>query len=132
MASVNKVILVGYLGKDPETRYSPKGTAMSNFSIATSDTWKDKDGEKQERTEWHNIVAWGRLAEICEQYLEKGKQVYVEGSLRTESWEDRDGNKRYATKIHISSMQMLGSAGSKKESKESETGNCIPEDDIPF
>jgi len=109
---VNKVILIGNLGKDPEIRYTQSGTAVANFTLATTDSWGGKDGqEKQERTEWHNIVAWARLAEICNQYLQKGKQVYIEGRIQTRKWEDRDGNTRYTTEIVARDMQMLGSRG---------------------
>ncbi len=111
MASVNKVILIGNLGADPEVRYTQNNTAVANFRIATTDVWTDRDGAKQERTEWHNIVAWGRLGEICGQYLKKGKQVYVEGRLQTRQWEDRDGGKRYTTEIVAGAMQMLGRPG---------------------
>ncbi len=110
MGGVNKVILVGRLGRDPEMRYFQDGTALANFSIATSDEWKDKNtGEKREKTEWHRIVAFRRLGEICGQYLSKGKQVYVEGKLQTRDWEDKDGVKRYTTEIVASNMQMLDS-----------------------
>jgi single-strand DNA-binding protein len=108
--SVNKVILVGKLGADPEVRYTSGGSAVATFSIATNERWNDKNtGEKQERTEWHRIVAWGRLAEICGEYLSKGKQVYIEGRLQTRSWDDRDGNKRYTTEVVAANMVMLGS-----------------------
>src|SRR5438552_4754463 len=110
MASVNKVILVGNLGRDPETRYNPEGGAITNISIATTDTWKDKaSGEKQERTEWHRVVFFSRLAEIAGEYLKKGSQVYVEGSLRTRKWTDKEGQERYTTEIVADRMQMLGS-----------------------
>jgi single-strand DNA-binding protein len=109
--SVNKVILVGNLGKDPEVRYTASGTAVANFTLATSERFKDRDGNPQERTEWHNIVAWRQLAEICGKYLVKGKQVYIEGKIQTRAWEDRDGNKRYTTEIVADQMQMLGRAG---------------------
>ncbi len=110
MAGINKAIIVGRLGQDPEIRYMPDGTPVANFSVATSESWTDRNtGEKKERTEWHRIVAWRRLAEICAQYLSKGKQVYVEGRIQTEEWQDREGNKRYTTKIIASQMQMLGS-----------------------
>jgi single stranded DNA-binding protein len=99
MASVNKVILIGNLGKDPEVRTTPQGTSLARFSIATTTTWKDASGAKQERTEWHDIVAWERLAQICGEYLHKGKMVYVEGSLQTRSWEDQNGQKRYKTEV---------------------------------
>ena len=108
MAGINKVILVGRLGRDPEIRYTPDGTAVANFSIATSEEWKDKNtGEKRERTEWHRIVAWRRLGELCGEYLSKGRQVYVEGKLQTRSWE-QDGVTRYMTEIVASDIQFLG------------------------
>ncbi len=112
MAGVNKVILIGNLGKDPEVRYTPDGTAVANFSIATSEEWKDKNtGEKKERTEWHRIVAWRKLGEICGQYLSKGRQVYVEGKLQTRSWE-KDGVTRYTTEILASDVRFLGTKDS--------------------
>src|SRR2546425_581530 len=111
MASVNKVILIGNLGADPELRYTNTGTAVANFRIATNDQWTDKNGEKQERTEWHNIVAWGKLGEICGRYLKKGRPVYVEGRLQTRQWEDQTGNKRYTTEVIAQVMQMLGRPG---------------------
>ena len=110
MASVNKVIIVGNLGRDPETRYTPGGEALTTISVATTDTWRDKaSGEKKENTEWHRIVFFGKLAEIAGQYLKKGSQVYVEGSLRTRKYTDKDGVEKYATDIRADSMQMLGS-----------------------
>ena len=110
MASVNKVILIGNLGRDPETRYSPDGAAITNVTIATSDRWKDKaSGEMREATEWHRVVFFGRLAEIAGEYLKKGRPVYVEGKLRTRKWTDKDGNERYTTEIVADVMQMLGS-----------------------
>jgi single-strand DNA-binding protein len=110
MASVNKVILVGNLGRDPETRYNPEGGAICNISVATTDTWKDKtSGEKQERTEWHRVVFFSRLAEIAGEYLKKGSQVYIEGSLRTRKWQDKEGQERTTTEIVADRMQMLGS-----------------------
>uniref|UniRef100_UPI0035937DBD single-stranded DNA-binding protein n=1 Tax=Desulfococcus sp. TaxID=2025834 RepID=UPI0035937DBD len=110
MAGVNKAIIIGRLGQDPEIRYFQDGTAVANFSVATSEEWKDKEtGEKRERTEWHRIVAFKRLAEICGQYLAKGRQVCIEGRIQTREWEDRDGNKRYTTEIVANTMQMLGS-----------------------
>jgi single-strand DNA-binding protein len=109
---INKVILVGNLGKDPETRYMPNGKAVTNFSIATSESWKDKQtGEQREQTEWHNIVMYDRLAEIAAEYLRKGSQVYVEGKLRTRKWQDKEGRDRYTTEINANEMQMLGSRG---------------------
>lgn len=109
--SVNKVILVGFLGKDPELRYTPSGAAVANFTLATSERYKDKNGDSQEKTEWHNIVAWRQLAEICGKYLHKGKQVYIEGKIQTRSYDDRDGNKRYMTEIVADQVQMLGRSG---------------------
>ena len=111
MAGVNKVILVGNLGSDPQVRYTPGGQAVANFNIATSERFNNKAGEKEERTEWHRIVAWGKLAEICQQYLKKGKQVYIEGRLQTRQWEDQQGQKRSTTEIVAQNMQMLGRAG---------------------
>ena len=147
MASVNKVILIGNLGKDPELRYTPGGAAVTNFSIATNERWKDKSGQSQERTEWHNIVLWGRLAEIANDYLKKGSPVYIEGRLQTRSWEDRDGNKRYTTEVVGNQMQMLGRAeggGGGRESgppeggvgpgpaPEGDSGADKVDDDLPF
>jgi len=110
MASVNKVILVGNLGRDPETRYMPSGDAITNITVATTDTWKDKaSGEKKEATEWHRVAFFGKLAEIAGQYLKKGSQVYVEGKLRTRKWQDKEGQDRYTTEIIADTMQMLGS-----------------------
>jgi single-strand DNA-binding protein len=109
--SVNKAILVGNLGKDPELRYTPSGTAVCTFSLATTDRFKNKQGEQQDRTEWHNIVVWAGLAEICGKYLTKGKQVYIEGRIQNRSYDDRDGNKRYISEIVASEMQMLSRAG---------------------
>ena len=108
MASVNKVILMGNLGKDPEVRFMPNGDAVCNFSIATTDNWKDKNGEKQERTEWHNIVMYRKLAEIAGEYLKKGRPVFIEGRLQTRKWQTKEGQDRYTTEIIADSMQMLG------------------------
>lgn len=139
MAGVNKVILVGNLGGEPEVRYTPSGTAVANFRIATTEEWKDRNtGEKQQRTEWHKIVAFGRLGEICGEYLHKGKQVYIEGRLQTRSWEDQDGNRRWTTEVIALSMQMLGRAGkegraeSQDESFPVEEPINVPDDEIPF
>lgn len=142
---VNKVILVGNLGADPETRYMPSGGAVTNIRIATSESWKDKtSGEQQERTEWHNVVFFGRLAEIAAEYLRKGRQVYVEGSLRTRKWEGKDGSDRYTTEIVASEMQMLGgragggfdSAPSQPPRRDAAPASSGPDgdfdDDIPF
>lgn len=135
MAGVNKVILVGNLGADPEIRYAPSGTAVANFRLATSETWV-KDGQKETKTEWHRIVAFGKLAEICGEYLSKGKQVYIEGKIQTRSWDDKDGTKKYMTEIVANTMQMLGGrdAGSSSASAEG-PGDSIPPsdiDDVPF
>ena len=110
MASINKVILIGNLGKDPETRYTPDGAAITNITLATTDTWKDKaTGEKKEATEWHRVAFFGRLAEIAGQYLKKGRPVYIEGRIRTRKWQDKEGQDRYTTEIIADQMQMLGS-----------------------
>lgn len=143
MAGINKVILVGRLGRDPEIKYFPSGDAVCNFSIATSDTWKDKDsGEKKEKTEWHRIVTYRKLAETCGKYLSKGSMVYIEGKLQTRSWE-KDGVTRYTTEIEASNMQMLdrkeGPAGAGRAA-DNDYGQSppqsqfpeAPEDDIPF
>lgn len=120
MASLNKVTLIGSLGRDPETRFMPNGEAVTNFSIATSETWKDKQGAKQESVEWHNIVAYRKLAEIMGEYLKKGSSVYIEGKLKTRKWQDKEGKDRYTTEIIADSMQMLGGKPS--------ASNYIPED----
>lgn len=108
---INRVILIGNIGKDPETRYSADGAAITNITIATSESWKDKTGEQQERTEWHRVVFFGKLAEIAGQYLKKGSQVYVEGALRTRKWQGQDGKDNYTTEVVANEMQMLGSKG---------------------
>jgi single-strand DNA-binding protein len=141
MPGINKVILVGNLGKDPEMRYTADGLAVANFNIATSDAWKDKNtGEKKERTEWHRIVAFGKLGEICGEYLSKGRQVYVEGRLQTRSWE-KDGVTRYTTEIVASDVQFLGTregGGAFKENQSQQRSGPGPsnmepvDDDIPF
>jgi single-strand DNA-binding protein len=138
MAGINKVILIGNLGRDPEVRYTPDGTAVANFSIATSDEWTDKaTNEKKERTEWHRIVAWRRLGEICGEYLSKGRQVYVEGKLQTRSWE-KDGVTRYTTEIIASDVQFLGtrdSANTYRPPAPESSSPSLPDkqdDDIPF
>jgi single-strand DNA-binding protein len=140
MAGVNKVILIGRLGADPEMRYASSGAAVANFNMATSSNFTDKNGQKTERTEWHRVVAFGKLAEICGEYLAKGKQVYIEGRLRTRDWEDRDGNKRKTTEIVASSMQMLGAAGdqARGDARDAEPHvsddmpGAVSEDDVPF
>ncbi len=136
--SVNKVILVGHLGADPEIRYTTDSQPVTTFPIATNEVWKDKNGQKQTRTEWHRIVAFGRLAEICGEYLSKGRQVYIEGQIRYRSYEDKDGIKRFVTEIVARNMQMLG--GRPQESGESESDNGSfesfdeppPDDELPF
>ena len=115
MASVNKVILIGNLGADPETRYLPSGDAVTNIRIATTDQWKDKSGEKQEHTEWHRIAFFGKLAEIAGEYLKKGSPVYVEGRIRTRKWQDKEGQERYSTEIVADRMQLLGARGGGSE-----------------
>jgi single-strand DNA-binding protein len=159
MASVNKVILIGNLGRDPETRYMPDGGAITNISVATTDAWKDKNGEKQEKTEWHRVAFFGKLAEIAGEYLKKGSQVYVEGRLQTRKWQDKDGADKYTTEVIADRMQMLGSrqgmgggaaasAGAEREGGERDSGAASRgaakpaakaggkfddfEDDIPF
>jgi single-strand DNA-binding protein len=108
MAGLNKVILIGNLGRDPELRYTASGQAVANFTLATTESIPKKDGGREDRTEWHRIVAWGKLAEICGEYLAKGRQIYVEGRIQTREWEDRDGNKRWTTEVVARNMQMLG------------------------
>ncbi|MCU0561389.1 MAG: single-stranded DNA-binding protein [Desulfobacterales bacterium] len=144
MAGINKVIIVGNLGRDPEVSYVPSGAAVAKFSVATSETWKDKStGEKKERTEWHRIVAWDKLGEICGKYLAKGRQVYVEGKLQTRSYDDKDGVKRYVTEIVAQDVQFLGGnrdaqdpgrPGGPPAFREPSAGPGGPgvEDDIPF
>jgi len=137
MRGVNKVILVGNLGADPETRYSSTGTAVTNFRIATSENWTNKEGGKETRTEWHRIVAFGKLAEICAEYLNKGKQVYVEGRLQSRSWEDKEGNKRWTTEVVANNVVMLGQLGDQAKGTGGEPPEEPPEptqqeDDIPF
>jgi single-strand DNA-binding protein len=144
MAGINKVIIVGNLGKDPEVSYVPSGAAVAKFSVATSETWKDKNtGEKKERTEWHRIVAWDKLGEICGKYLSKGRQVYVEGKLQSRSYDDKEGVKRYVTEIIAQDVQFLGGNRDASDSGRSGGGPAQHEpagghgpaagdDDIPF
>ncbi len=113
--SVNKVILVGRLGQNPEVRYTPAGAAVANFSVATSESWNDKSGQKQEKTEWHRIVVWGKVAELCNQYLTKGRQVYIEGRLQTRQWQDKDGQTKYTTEVQAQTVQFLGAAAGGAE-----------------
>ena len=137
--SVNKVILIGRLGADPEIRYTADGQPVANFRIATSERWTDKNGQRQERTEWHRIVAFGKLAEICSNYLSKGRQVYIEGRLQTRSYEDREGIKRFVTEIVAQNMQMLGrrddiapTPNEEIPPASPEGDDLPPEDDLPF
>ena len=151
MASVNKVILIGNLGKDPETRYMSNGEAVTNITLATTDTWKDKNGEKQEKTEWHRVIFYRKLAEIAGEYLKKGRSVYVEGRLETRKWTDKNGVERYTTDIIATDMKMLGNrtgSGNFESAPEHEDDNPAPsrtssakstgsgfddmDDDIPF
>ena len=125
---VNKVILIGRLGRDPEMKFTPNGKAVTNFTMATNEIWSDQNGERQERTEWHRVVAWDKLAENCARLLEKGKQVYVEGRTQTRQWDDRDGNKRYTTEIVANSMQVL----STMDSLGARLPNPPAFDDIPY
>ena len=124
--SVNKVILIGRLGKDPELKYTPSGAPVAKFSLATDESFKDKTGEKQNRTEWHNIVAWNKLAEICGEYLTKGKQVYIEGSIRSRQWQDQSGNKRTSYEIIANQMQMLGSKADSERHRARRHGSPRP------
>lgn len=125
--SVNKVILLGRLGQDPELKYTPSGASVCNFSMATSETWNDKaTGQKQERTEWHRIVVWGKLAELCNQYLSKGRQAFVEGRLQTRSWEDQNGQKRYTTEINATTVQFIGGAQANSGSSYDSSYNQAP------
>ncbi len=139
MGSVNKVILLGNLGRDPELKYTPSGAAVANFTIATNETWKDKDGQKQEHTEWHRIVVWGKLAEICGEYLHKGRQVYVEGSIRTRTYKDREGNEKSVTEVRADNLVMIGKGeggprggGERGGGGASEREPEYSDEDIPF
>ena len=144
MASVNKVILIGNLGGDPEKRVTGTGQVVTNFNIATTERWNDKSGQKQERTEWHRIVVWGQQAENCAQYLTKGRPVYIEGSLRTRKWDDKEGTTRYTTEVVAQRVQFLGSPTGERKDKDStnstsfDAGNSTPfdagsgPDDVPF
>ena len=138
MAGVNKAIVIGNLGRDPELRYTAQGTAVANFTVATNESWTNKKGEREERTEWHRIVAWGRTAELCAQYLSKGRSVYVEGRIQTREYEDREGQKRRTTEIVANTVQFLGGRGQGGQGREPgppDDGPPPPEgggDDIPF
>ena len=131
MAGVNKVILIGNLGKDPEVRYLDNGVAVANFSLATTENYKNKEGERVSQTEWHNIVLWRGLAEVAEKWLKKGSSVYVEGKIRTRKWEDKDGNTRYSTEILGENMTMLGGKPSSETSVEVAPAQD-KKDDLPF
>ncbi len=135
--SINKVILVGNLGRDVEVRHTPGGATVAKFSVATNEVWKDKNGQRQEHTEWHNIVAWGKLADFCGTYLSKGRQVYVEGTLRTRTYDDEKGNRRYFTEVRAQTIQLLGpkpGAGEAPGGPSGEAPEPPPEgeEDIPF
>jgi len=145
MSSLNKAMLIGRLGQDPEVRYTQSNTAVANFSLATNERYKDRNGEYQERTEWHRIVAWGRTAEICQEYLNKGSLVYIEGPIQTREWEDKDGQKKYTTEVKALTMQMLDSRGDspmgggnssapQKQAKTAEIDSSFDDmdDDLPF
>ena len=134
MASVNKVIVLGNLGKDPDLRHLPNGDAVCNFSLATTESWKDKEGNKQDKTEWHNVVIFRKLAEIAGEYLKKGRPVYIEGRLQTRKWQDKEGKDRYTTEIVADQMQMLGSRDEAKEVAKTSTPVNFDdmESDIPF
>lgn len=150
MASLNKVMLIGNLGRDPEIRYTPEGTAVANFSLATTEVWTDRSGTRQEKTEWHNIVAWNKLADIAKRFLVKGRPVFVEGRIRTREWDDKEGNKRRTTEIIASNLVLLGSRpqgaeagapgpGLSRPVSDSDSGSAglppdigITDDDIPF
>ncbi|MEX0994560.1 MAG: single-stranded DNA-binding protein [Balneolaceae bacterium] len=123
MSSLNKAMIIGRLGQDPEVRYTQSNTAVATLNVATNERFKDRNGELQERTEWHRVVAWGRLAEICQEYLKKGSQVYIEGPIQTREWEDKDGQKRYTTEIKALTMTMLDSRGGSGGGMESSGGS---------
>jgi single-strand DNA-binding protein len=140
MASVNKAILIGNLGRDPEIRYTPSGQAVASFTIATSEKWRDKDGQMQERTDWHNIVCWGRQAELANQYLKKGRPVYIEGRIQNRSYDDKEGNKKYISEVIVQRLQFLGGrpdeagagGGSHQEMPEVPPDTVGEDDDLPF
>jgi single-strand DNA-binding protein len=142
---INKAILVGRLGRDPEVRYTPDGIMVVTLNVATDEQWKDKDGKKVQKTEWHKVVAFKKLAEICGKYLAKGQMVYLEGKIQTRSWDDKDGGKRYSTEIIASNMQMLGGPKTSQETSQGTSQEAFPEpphqmspeqpnydDDVPF
>ena len=133
---LNKVMLIGNLGKDPEVKYTQSGTAVAAFNVATMEQWKDKDGKKQESTEWHRVVAWGKLAEICGEYLQKGSKVYIEGKILTRKWKDQNGNDKFTTEIQAREMKMLSPKGNNNEGGVYNDGPSeqppFPNDDAPF
>ena len=133
MASLNRVQLIGYLGADPEVHHTPSGTTVATFNIATQDQWRGEDGSKKQRSEWHRIVAWGRLGEISGQYLRRGAFAYIEGKLQTRAWQDRDGNRRHTTQVVAQSLQMLDrrDKGNQQDRHPDELRD-LPKDDIPF
>lgn len=136
--SLNKVMIIGHLGRDPEMRYTPSGRPVTTFTVATSRSWNTVDGERHTETEWFNIVAWGNLAEICKQYLNKGQQVYIEGRLQTRKWDDKEGNRHYTTEVVAQEMMMLGerkdstNQNHAEETNESEMPTDVDEDEFPF
>ncbi|MEW6055647.1 MAG: single-stranded DNA-binding protein [Bdellovibrionota bacterium] len=146
--SVNKVLIIGRLGSNPEVRFTPSGAAVANFSVATNESWNDKSGQKQERTEWHRVVVWGKLAQLCGEYLAKGRQVYVEGRLQTRQWQDKDGQTKYTTEVIANTIQFLGAAGERGAAPSAQAGGgnkasddfsqvrmeepSFTEEDIPF
>ncbi len=134
MAGVNKVILIGNLGKDPEVKDTPSGQKVATFSVATSETYTDKDGQKQEKTEWHNIVVWGKIAGVVGQYLHKGSKVFLEGKIATKSWDDKEGNKRYKTEVVATQVQFLDSKqdGGQPKQQAQQSAEPVVEDDLPF
>lgn len=132
MSSLNKVMLIGRLGQDPEVRYTQSNTAVATLSLATSERYKDGNGEQQERTEWHRVVAWGRLAEICQQYLHKGSLIFVEGPLQTRQWEDNQGQKRYTTEVKALQMTMLDSRNSNQQNQGAPLAQAAPQQNAPM
>lgn len=129
---INKVILIGNLGADPELRYTQSGTAVASFRVATTERWKGQDGQMQEQTEWHSCNAWGKLAEICGKYLQRGSKVYVEGSINTRKWQDKSGNDRYSTEIKVREMKMLDSKGSGGGRGDGPDQPPMEDDSVPF
>jgi single-strand DNA-binding protein len=131
MRGVNKVILIGNLGRDPEIRYTKDGKAVATLNLATTETWNDQNGQRQERTEWHRVVLWGKQAEVAKEYLSKGKQVFIEGRIQTRSWDDREGNKRYTTEVKADQMIMLGGRG-EPSAREAAASTGVGPEEPPF